>query len=215
MVERKIMQAHAAAVARLHMDKYEKPKLRLQIMHQYGIPLVTEKELAEWLIHQKALEALDKTGAEAPTFRAMLKADLGAMRQRWDEAERARDRNEKNAAAERVRVAARKKEEEWLFEEQRNRLRAELAAHEAAMKNAKMSLDACSWLIFAGAVGAVLLLARVIGQWTTNQSLDAYGLFWVILVSAATVAVYLIRRKIKTHLAKMRGNWDRAHSGAP
>ena len=111
MVERKIMQTHAAAVARLHMGKYEEPDLSDR--HQYGIPWNARKEeIAEWLIHQKALEALDKIGADAPTFRAMLKGDLAAIRQRWDKAEKTRlqrEQDEKVAAAGRARVAEKQK----------------------------------------------------------------------------------------------------------
>jgi predicted phage tail protein len=213
MVERKIMQTHAAAVARLHMGKYEEPDHSDR--HRYDIPFGAKKgEIAEWLIHQKALEALDKIAAEAPTFRAMLKGDLAAIRQRWDETEKARlqrEQDEKVAAAERIRVAEKKREEKRLSEEQRNRLRAELATHAVALADVKKSLDACENVIFVGVIVALLSLTWFIGDWTTNHRLDGYGLFWVILVSAFTATVYLRRRQIKTHLVEMHRNWDEAH----
>ena len=101
-IERRIVQAHAAELARLHMGKFEKEDFVARL-EAGDVPFsATERETAEYRIHQRALEALDRIGAEATTFRAMVKVDLAAIGARWDEHRRhEREREERQVEARR------------------------------------------------------------------------------------------------------------------
>jgi hypothetical protein len=218
MVEHKIMQSHAAAIARLHMGKYDKVKDSWRITREYGLPTNTSDEkIAEFLIHTRAMEALDKIGAEAPTFRAMLQGDLDSMRHQWDEVEQDRLHAlyiAKLESSERAKKAELQREHERQLQQQREELRAELSAHMDATRRCQDRIKVYGVLIGSCAIMSGLFLWWLIDQWVNSLSLEFYvHLIWITpLLIAAAVVGYLRLRRERAELVEMRRGWDRSHS---
>jgi hypothetical protein len=212
MILRKIEQNHAAELARLHMGKYQLPKRPWEIRSRYNLPAeAPDEELAPWLIHQKALEALDAIGADAATFRAMLKENIDTIQLYWEDLRIDREEEARLAArrkAQHAQEQQKAREEAHAVEQQRVILRADLERHVSALQAlrkmaATYGLATGLCLLVAGS-----MIVSAIDKWSVDRA-DSYGrLGSAGCVTIVAILAYLARKGCQTRLQKMRRDWD-------
>lgn len=221
LVERKILQAHASDLARLHMGRYDKVD-RAEILLgksalkeiPWGAP---DAEIAEWKIHNAAIDALDRIGAEATTFRQMVKLELDRITARWAEAlaqQRAAQAEQERAAKE-TRVEARRQRVSALIkDEELGRLKRELAEFNSNVARLEASVSRHKVVIWLGPALSVLITVLALESLLKNN--DPIYWFWTLgaaalLLACSAMGAVALKRD-KEALTNLRKNWDDAHS---
>jgi hypothetical protein len=181
MIERKIIHAHAADLAKLHMGKGEFEKAK-----RWG-----QEDDALFRIHSRALHALDAIGADATTFREMVTADLQrislkrAKSERKDRRDRAADkqaRKEREREEEAQREAAERRKAEVEAAVVRNK---EIRRLQADIRKYWALVIACAFAVISGGYFAY-------EHWVKWGEVDEYGVTFAVMFIAAIVGVAIV-----------------------
>lgn len=227
-VERKIMQTHAHELARLHMGKWEQVS-RIDFVRDSNVPIgAPAREIAEYRIHTSALEALDRIGAEAATFRAMVSADIDKLKGRWVELERqientrneaervARQRAEETARnAEIAARATRKQHEAAEMERARKEreteekawqrdLQRRLSAPTSRIVESRRYFWVCTATACMMPVVALLLMQE------SELRFETIGLLsvGVLLCAAGAIGLHVRQRRAEQHAERVRREFE-------
>lgn len=205
-VERKIMQAHSADLARAHMGTYQHD----HNTHRHtDIGHLNPIQIAEWQIHTKALKALDGIGADSQTFRAMLRGNIDALE------ERAR-----HAAL----IAAQRQAERLAAQQSRNRqIEAAQRTHsdfkvQLERMNASRALQVRTAdhfrfrkrLAFVATVIAFVFSLPVLTDGSRAWPL-VIAVIILVTVIAASICFYVAERRCRARAASILDEWNRSH----